>query len=503
MNTHLASSVSLVALSVTVVLTSGCAESTPPPTVSLPVIASFAATPATITSDQSTTLTWSVTGAHTISIDQGVGTVTGTSITVTPGNTTTYTLTATNSAGGQVTATASVTVTAGVGGITLTWNAGSSLKLEQVVGDKDWAAFAKGTTLPTASQTATRYNILGTDIGTSFEDNGKLIIPFGDILPLTSSPTFGAPDPVAFSTTTDGEAPLQLSVITQSDGTTPLFVRMPGIDMGANNVPNAGISLSDGVYIVINTGATLANGQANARSMLVRFDQAAGTYTAGRTISQHPGGRFVFTALRASGPDVYMFGTGTYRGSDIYLSVTPASEFWAGTGTRYYAGRANGQPVWSTSEAAAVPIVRDNPLNTPNYSPTVGNVSVGYSTDLGLWLMLYDGGRQSPSTGGFYFTYAKQPTGPWATPQLIFNGARDGALGAYIHNPSASPSDGLNGPVIGPIDPATTPGAAYAPMLIGRFTRVTGNSMKIYYLNSTWNPYTVVKMRSEFTIGHP
>ena len=150
-----------------------------------------------------------------------------------------------------------------------------------------------------------------------------------------------------------------------------------------------------------------------------------------------------------------------------------------------------------------MPIVRDNPLNATSYSPTVGNVSVGYSTDLGLWLMLYDGGRQSPSTGGFYFTYAKDPTGPWATPQLIFNGTRDGALGTYIHNPSASPSDGLNGPVIGPIDPATTPGAAYAPMLIGRFTRVTGSTLKIYYFNSTWNPYTVVKMRSQFTIGQP
>jgi hypothetical protein len=290
-------------------------------------------------------------------------------------------------------------------------------------------------------------------------------------------------------------------VITQAGGSTPLYVRMPGIDMGANNVPNAGISLSDGVYLVINTGATLADGNLNARSMLVRFDQAAGTFTAGRTISQLPGGRFVFTALRASGSDVYMFGTGTYRGSDIYLSRTPASSFWAGTGTAYYAGRVNGQPVWSTSEAAAVPIVRDNPQNTANYSPTVGNVSVGYAPD--LWLMLYDGGRQSPTTGGFYFTYAKDPTGPWAAPQLIFSASRDNALGAYIHNPNANPTDGLNGPVIGPIDPTTTPGAAYAPMLLGRFTKVTGNSLKLYYFNSTWNPYTVVKMRSEFTIGLP
>lgn len=496
--------VTTLALSITAVVATACGDSAPPPTASvpLPTITSFAATPARITSDQTTTLAWSVTGAQSVSIDQGVGVVTGASMVVTPGSTKTYTLTATNSAGRTVTATASVTVTAGVGGVTLTWNPTSSVKLEQVVGDKDWAAWAKGTTLATASQTATRYNILGTDIGTSFEDKGTLMILFGDILPATSSPNFGAPDPVAFSSTTDGETPLQLSVVTRPDGS-PLFIRMQGIDMGANNVPNAGISLSDGVYLIINTGATLADGNLNARSMLVRFDQAAGTFTAGRTISQLPGGRFVFTALRASGSDVYMFGTGTYRGSDIYLSRTPASSFWTGAGTQYYAGRANGQPVWSTSEAAAVPIVRDNPLNTANYSPTVGNVSVGYVADPGVWIMTFDGGRQSQATGGFYFTYAKDPAGPWATPQLIFNSSRDGALGAYIHNPNANPNDGLNGPVIGPTDPATTPGAPYAPMLIDRFTRATGNTLRIYYFNSTWNPYTVVKMRSEFTIGRP
>lgn len=517
MNTQIASAVRLVALLVTVGFTSGCGGSsaepsatpTPTPTpptsnVPLPTITSFAATSNRITSDQPTTLAWSVSGAQTISIDQGVGVVSGTSLVVNPGSTRTYTLTATNSAGRAATATTSVTVTAGVAGITLTWNTGSTVKLEQVVGDKDWAAWAKGTTLPTTNQTASRYNLLGTDIGTSFENNGRVMIPFGDILPATPAVGFGAPDPVAFSTTTDGDAPLQLSVVTRSDGRTPLYIRMPGVDMGGNNVPNAGISLSDGVFLVINTGASQVNGQQNARSILVRFDEAAGTFTPGRTISQLPGGRFVFNALRASGSDVYMFGIGNYRASDIYLSVTPASGFSAGGGTRYYAGRANGQPVWSTSEAAAVPIVQDNPLNAASYSPGAGNVSVVYSTDLGLWLMTFDGGRQSRETGGFYFTYAKEPTGPWASPQLIFNSIRENALGVYIHNPNAVPSDGLAGPTIGEnTDPVTTPGGAYAPMLIERFTKVTGNTLKIYYLNSTWNPYTVVKMRSEFTIGRP
>ena len=73
-----------------------------------------------------------------------------------------------------------------------------------------------------------------------------------------------------------------------------------------------------------------------------------------------------------------------------------------------------------------------------------------------------------------------------------------------MHNPSIvpdPPGDGLNGPTIGDNDPYTTAGVIYAPLMIERFTTVAGNTLKIYYTMSTWNPYTVVKMRSEFTIA--
>ncbi|WPB80765.1 hypothetical protein KYC5002_16715 [Archangium violaceum] len=74
-----------------------------------PAISSFTAASATINAGQSTTLNWAATGATSLSITPGVGTVTGTSVTVSPATTTTYTLTATNAAG-SVTATTTVTV---------------------------------------------------------------------------------------------------------------------------------------------------------------------------------------------------------------------------------------------------------------------------------------------------------------------------------------------------------------------------------------------------------
>lgn len=79
-----------------------------------PTITSLSASPASIPSGSSSTLSWAVTGSPTptLTIDNGVGDVSGlTSKAVTPAQTTTYTLTATNSQG-TVSATTTVTVTA-------------------------------------------------------------------------------------------------------------------------------------------------------------------------------------------------------------------------------------------------------------------------------------------------------------------------------------------------------------------------------------------------------
>ena len=78
-----------------------------------PTISSFTATPSTIMSGDSSTLTWSVDSPTSISISGGVGDVTNdASATVTPSMTTEYTLTAT-SATGTSTRKTTVTVSGG------------------------------------------------------------------------------------------------------------------------------------------------------------------------------------------------------------------------------------------------------------------------------------------------------------------------------------------------------------------------------------------------------
>jgi subtilase family serine protease len=77
----------------------------------LPVINSFSASPSNISAGESSILNWTVTGATTVSIDQGIGNVALTGPrAVTPAATTVYTLTASSSAG-SITATTQVMVT--------------------------------------------------------------------------------------------------------------------------------------------------------------------------------------------------------------------------------------------------------------------------------------------------------------------------------------------------------------------------------------------------------
>jgi Domain of unknown function (DUF4185) len=416
----------------------------------------------------------------------------------------------------------------------LTWITNSSVKLEQIIGDIDWEANARGSNLLTASQTITRFHIMGNGLGYSFENNGKLIFLFGDTIsedPTNGPLNYHAADPLAWSTTTDGEMPLVINFFTNNPPTNvaPIFVRPAGITMAGDDVPNAGITLANGVFLVCNTGSEASNTniapQTNDFSVLVTFNESlAFTNTAiitnifftNRIISilttnlaptNSLQGHFINVSMREYGTNVMMFGTGEYRSGDVFLCQIPTASFVSGSGTLFFAGLTNGEPIWSGMESNCYPVVQDNPTNGlpwPNDAGTAGNVSVIYSTNLNLWLMTYDGGRSADTpknkTTGVYFSYAQQPWGPWATPQLIFNKSRDNGVGVFIYDPSTTNDLALAGPVIGSNDPLTTPGGDFAPIMIERFTRVTNSTLLIYYTLSTWNPYTVIKMRSSFSI---
>jgi len=406
---------------------------------------------------------------------------------------------------------------------TLTYIPGSSVKLYQINGDCDWPEWDATNTnptptcKPTVSQTATRADVLGDDVATSFENNGELIMMFGDTIGATGGfypayidfeNTFAwdAHDPIARSTTQKASDGLLLDFFLSGNHALevlpPLQPDGTAVDMGPFDVPDAGISLNGQIYISAKTGHTTTSDTSDY-AVLVKFDEAHQTFSSGRTTSALPEGHFVTVAWYETPdwipgdpasvgpePEVVTFGLGIYRASNIYLSMIPASDFESGVGwdgksaTRYFTGMSQGQPTWSQNESDSVPIVTDlDPAN-----PTIGNLSAFYSKQLRLWLMTFDGGRNLDGTGGAFFTYAPHPWGPWSTPQLIFNSCRDRALGNFIFYyyqtearndcPSAMPTGvtsapnwaGPAGPMFNPSanDPLTTRGAEYAPLMFAR-----------------------------------
>jgi hypothetical protein len=138
-----------------------------------------------------------------------------------------------------------------------------------------------------------------------------------------------------------------------------------------------------------------------------------------------------------------------------------------------------------------VPIVKNG---------TLGDLSVTWCKDLGVWLMTYD--SRPPAASGILFSYSRTPWGPWVAPQVIFNAVRDGAMGTFIHDPSATPDDGLAGPVIGKgqANPNAVRGGTYAPYVVERWTNVRASYLYVYFVMSTWNPYVVDLMSTRFSV---
>jgi predicted small lipoprotein YifL len=104
-----------VAVLMSLVVLGGCGPGGPldflSPSSAPPVVDSFDASPLTISAGETSTLSWKVSGATAVSIDNGIGTValSGSRV-VSPTTTTVYTLVASNSGGKSVSATAQVSV---------------------------------------------------------------------------------------------------------------------------------------------------------------------------------------------------------------------------------------------------------------------------------------------------------------------------------------------------------------------------------------------------------
>ena len=216
-------------------------------------------------------------------------------------------------------------------------------------------------------------------------------------------------DSIAFCTDTDPSSGLHLTFLDQP----PL---LPAIKQGAFNVPLDGVSHDGAIWVFFSTDSHPVDGQTlMGRSVLGRSDDGGANYS---YIGEFSRWKFVNvsaergtihreaanTGLAVGTPVLWIFGSGRYRASDIYLGVMPLAGLSTLSPVLYFTGDR-----WSSSEGDAAPLF---------CAGDVGELSVRWNRHVSRWLALFNSGNPR----GILMHSAPDPWGPWSTdPVMIFD----------------------------------------------------------------------------------
>ena len=215
--------------------------------------------------------------------------------------------------------------------------------------------------------------------------------------------------------------------------------------------------------------------------------------------------KFINISAFIQGDFVWLFGSGPYRKSDVFLARVSPNQIANRSAWQYYRGPDSATP-WGPGEETAQPVV---------ISGCVGELSVRPHPELG-YLMLYNCGNEGAAARGIHLRRADNPWGPWDPPINIFDPGADRGYGYFMHQKTseAGYDDGLAEPGL-----HTNPGdwsnqcpghgwreecwgGEYGPYLVPQwFTRTEDGGYSIVYTMSSWVPYQVHLMRTVLA-GH-
>jgi Domain of unknown function (DUF4185) len=325
----------------------------------------------------------------------------------------------------------------------------------------------------------------------------------------------------------------------------------PPIQQGSFNVPSGGVFLNNTFYAFfwtdhcfIPTGLTpdpvaplrrpapsAACPEIPENSSLGRSVLAAATppnvldfqWTAapgGLLFRNMPSG-FNYVSAAAKAPDIppsltmphgaiAVFGVPRYRASIPYLALAPQDTFgdpqtwWFFSGSNATGSSWVTRQQWENGQTAAgdwtPPAAAEIFQASPAGERCVGEHSVTWNAALRTWLLLYTCTPLSVEA-----RFAPEPWGPWSAPIVLLDAVQNPDVGCTLvmslGGCGSQPSSYLPLP-----NGASVPGAFYAPFVMERFTqdetpksepgRRSPKRARIYWLLSTWNPYTVVVMQS-------
>ncbi len=334
----------------------------------------------------------------------------------------------------------------------------------------------------TATNPIRNVGLAGTDLGVSFERDGQLVFLFGDSWLTGTDRTRWDDDSVAFASPRlpeDGSLP---KLTWWSDGAGKFrTLKAPGVALKGMNVPVEGVAVDARTYVFFSTGWSSST-QRHTHSVLAH---TTGTDFAA-LVTDHvvPSDKFINVSSVRVGNELFLYGSGAYRASAVYLARVGVTSLADRNSWRYLSGFSNGQPVFSAGEGSAIPVVNVT---------CVGELSVRKHPVLDLLLMAYNCG----SPRGINLHQAARPEGPWSAATVIFDPGADADHGYehFIHASRAAigRDDGLSEP-----DRDTEWGGEYGPYLVPQWFSSSGGVHSIVYLLSSWNPYQVHLVRTVF-----
>jgi hypothetical protein len=369
----------------------------------------------------------------------------------------------------------------------------------------------RNTSDPTPNDVQHRANVLGADLGIPVAHDQRLYLLFGDTIGFAGIWGNGESHPDAVGHATDDAAmiaahpellcgDLQMATLAPQDSTGPRvdpsvvadfaagymtappghtlgeFIRNPAGDTtlfpalpGDFEVPSGAFAYGDSIYVFYTTVVSRAQPDMKA-SYLARWTNpgdGAPPYQILYAVDERfdasgpLGGNFINIAAEVSGDYVYLFGTGDYRRSPIYLAR-------------------------KRLDALATPGGFED-LGMIIATPGYGETSVRYFPEIGAWMLLAE--ELLPASNRIVAYTAAQPEGPWSQPYIVHDMADPAFTSAYC----CAIDDDCQGQQMFDCDRTGFYGSYLLPGAILR-----GSTFTLTYTLSSFAPYNVALFQTTF-----
>jgi hypothetical protein len=278
------------------------------------------------------------------------------------------------------------------------------------------------------NETAEKWGVFGTDLGSMFDKDDKLYMVFGDsfgcCIPGTGGPG-NARDwrknlMAVISDRDPGDGLVFDEMISDEPGHAKELLARGRFDVTV--IPTNGIAVGSRMYL--HYMAVLAWGEPGEwvlnESGLAYSDDDGQTWTKDENLKWDGKSNFGQVAFVKSDSDLYLFGIPGGRFGGVKLARVSQDAVLDKAAYQYFSGVVDGQPQWSPDESAGALIA----------SAPVGELSVMWNAFLGRWIMTY----LDESRAAIVIREAAELWGPWSPPMSLVAGGRfPGLYGAYLH----------------------------------------------------------------------